>query len=77
MDSNADEMKAPASLAMVDHEGGGVFSFATTDKGIQGDRGWLATRAPNDIDNCDSTSAMSQVKSDQETPIVVLQEEVR
>lgn len=68
---------APATMVMVNHEGGGVWSYATPGKGIQGDRLWLPKRMTSDIDGCGVKDAKIQVKSDQEPAIVVVQEEVR
>lgn len=79
MDSQADETttgKAPATMVMVNHEGRGVFSYATTGKGIQGDRHWLAKRIAKDIDNCGTKEAKIQVKYDQEPPIIIPQQEI-
>ena len=62
MDSQDDEVKAPASLVIVEHQDGGILSHATACKGIQGDRHWLATRAAKDIDNCGTKGAKAKSK---------------
>ena len=41
--------KSTATMTMVNHEGGGVFAYATPGKGIQGDRYWLPKRTAKDI----------------------------
>ena len=77
MGSNDDETNVPATLVMVNHEDGGVFAYATTGNGTQGDRYWSAKRVAKDMCNCCTKDASVQVKSDQEPPIVVLREETR
>lgn len=77
MGSKDDETRSPASLVVVNHKDGGAFAYATTGKGTQGDRYWLAKRVAKDIDNCGAKDTSVQVKSDQEPAIVVLQEEIR
>ena len=54
---------------MVNHAGGGIFSYATTGKGIQGDKYWIAKGISKDIDNCGAKEARAQIKSDQEPGI--------
>lgn len=76
MDS-ADGEKALASLVLANHEDGSRSSHGTTVKGIQGYKYQLAKRIANDIHNCWSKDANTQVESDQEPPITALQEEVR
>ena len=76
MDSIGEE-KAPATMVVVNHEDGGIFSYATEGKGIQGDKIWLPRRIAKDIDNCGTKDARIQVKSDQEPAIVNVQEEIR
>ena len=51
MDSLGEE-KAPATMAVVKHEDGGIFAYATTGKGVQGDKRWLPKRIAKDIGNC-------------------------
>jgi hypothetical protein len=67
----------PYSIVMVNHEDGGIFSYATPAKGIQGDSYWVPRRLAKDIDNCGTQSVTVQVKSDQEPAIVNVQEEIR
>ena len=76
MDSHDDEIKAPASSVMANHENGEMFSHAATGKGIQGDRHWLALGIAEDIDKCCTRDAKAQVKSDQEPSSARLREEI-
>ncbi len=61
--------RAKSSLAMVNHEDGGVFVYATPGKGIQGDKCWVPKRLAKDIDNCGTRAASVQIKSDQEPAV--------
>ena len=62
---------------MVNHEDGGVFSYATPSKGIQGDAYWVPKRRAKDIDNCGTQEVPVQVKSDQGPSTTSVQDEVR
>lgn len=77
MGGKEDETNAPATMVMVNREDGGLFAYATTGKGIQGDRHWLAKRDVKDIDNRGVKDAKAQVRSNQEPSIVALQKESR
>ena len=74
---SVDEEKARASLVMVNREDGGTFAHATTSKGVQRDKRWLAKRVTKDIDNCGTEDARAQGESDQDPSISAIQEEVR
>jgi len=74
---NSEDTSLPYSIVMVNHEDGGVFSYATPSKGIQGDAYWVPKRLANDIDNCGTQKVTVQIKSDQEPSIVNVQDEVR
>ena len=72
-----DDENAPARFFMVNHGGGGMFSYALPGNGIQGDKHWIAKGIAKDIDNRATKDARAQVGSDQGQSIVALQEEVR
>ena len=65
IESEGDD-KAASSMVMVNHEDGGIFSYATLGKGIAGDKYWLPKRMAKDIDNCGTKDVKIQIKSDQE-----------
>jgi hypothetical protein len=71
------ENTCKSCVVMVNHEDGGIFSYPTPGKGIQGDAYWVAKRLAKDIDGCGGAEVKVQVKSDQELAIVVLQEEIK
>ena len=48
---SSEEGETPYSIVMVNHREGGVFSYATPGKGIQGDSYWVSQRLAKDIDN--------------------------
>jgi hypothetical protein len=58
------ESKANATMVLVNHEDGGVFAYATPNKGILGESQWLPKRMSKDIDNCGSNNFKLQIKSD-------------
>ena len=64
-------------MAMVNHEEGGVFSYATPSQGIQGDAYWVPKRLATYADNCGTREVSVQVESDQGPSIVSVQDEVR
>ena len=49
--------RANSTMVMVNHEDGGIFTYAIDGKGVLGDRIWLAKRIAKDMDNCGTKEA--------------------
>ena len=47
--NSEDGDKANSTMVLVNHEDGGIFSYATRAKGIQGDSYWFPKRIAKDI----------------------------
>ena len=75
--NSEDGHKSSATMVMIKHEDGGIFSYATPHKDIQGDAHRLPTRMAKDIENCGNQNVVVQIQSDQEPAIVNVQEEIR
>ena len=75
--NSEDGDKARSTMVLVNHEDGGVFTYATPAKGILGDSYWLPKRMAKDIDNCGNQNVVVQIQNDQEPAIIAVQEETQ
>lgn len=64
-------------LAMVDHNHGRALPYTAPKKGVVGEAEWLPSRMIRDIDNMGYQDVTIQIKSDQESPIIAVQEYIR